>query len=85
MAEAWEPVDSPAYQWFVRLKYMPILSQLEDESSVCWHDLEYAFGMNEVRYMFDTALRKLSEVGAYTCALESVEDVKRFMQIRFLG
>ena len=41
--------------------------------------------MNEVRYMFDTALKKLSEVGAYTCALESVEDVKRFMQIRFLG
>ena len=56
MAEAWEPVDSPAYQWFVRFKYMPILSQLEDESSVCWHDLEFAFGMNEVRYMFDTAL-----------------------------
>ena len=58
---------------------------MEDESSVCWHDLEYAFGMNEVRYMFDTALRKLSELGAYTCALESVEDVRRFMQIRFLG
>ena len=24
MPEAWEPVDSPAYQWFVRFKYMPI-------------------------------------------------------------
>ena len=35
--------------------------------------------------MFDTALRKVSEVGSYTCALESVEDVRRFMQIRFLG
>ena len=30
MSEAREPVDSPAYQWFVRLKYMPIFSQLED-------------------------------------------------------
>ena len=35
--------------------------------------------------MFDTALRKLSEVESYTCALESVEDVRKFMQIRFLG
>ena len=35
--------------------------------------------------MFDTALRKVSEVGSYTCALESVEDVRKFMQIRFLG
>ena len=35
--------------------------------------------------MFDTALRRVAEVGAYTCALDSVEDVKRFMQIRFLG
>ena len=35
MAEAGELVDSPAYQWFVRFKYMPILSLLEDESSVC--------------------------------------------------
>ena len=35
--------------------------------------------------MFDTALKKVSEVGAYTCALESVEDVRKFMQVRFLG
>ena len=35
--------------------------------------------------MFYTALRKVSEVGSYTCALESVEDVRKFMQIRFLG
>ena len=40
---------------------------------------------NEVRYMLDTAFGKVSEVGAYTCALESVEDVRKFMQIRFLG
>ena len=51
---------------------------------MCWYDHEVAFGWNEVRYMFDTALRKLSEVGSYTCALESVEDVRKFMQIRFL-
>ena len=44
-----------------------------------------AFGQNEVRFMFDTALRKVSEVGSFTCALESVEDVQKFMQIRFLG
>ena len=84
MPEAYEPVDSPAYQWFVRFKYMPILAQLE-ERDVCWLDHEFAFGSNEVSYMFDTALRKLSEVGSYTCALESVEDVRKFMQIRFLG
>ena len=83
MVEAWEPVDSPAYQWFVKLKFMPILSHLEGERTVCWHDLEFAFGENEVRYMFDTALRKVAEVGSDTCALESVEDVKTFMQIRF--
>ena len=35
--------------------------------------------------MFDTALRNVSEVGSFTCALESVEDVRKFMQIRFLG
>ena len=34
MPEAREPVDSPAYQWFVRLKYMPIASQLQVEASV---------------------------------------------------
>ena len=28
--------------------------------------------------MIDTALKKLSEVGSYTCALESVEDVRKF-------
>ena len=27
----------------------------------------------------------MSEVGAYTCALESEEDVRKFMQICFLG
>ena len=63
LPEAWEPVDSPAYQWFVRFKYMPIFAQLEDEWNVCWYDHEFAFGSNEVRYMFDTALRKVSEVG----------------------
>ena len=83
MTEAWEPVDSPAYQWFVRFKYMPIMSQLDDGTK-CWYDLEFAFGETEVRYMFDTALRKMSDVASYTCALESVEDVRKFMQIRFL-
>ena len=52
---------------------------------MCWHDLEFAFWEKEVIYMFDTALRRVAEVGSYTCALESVEDVKRFMQVRFLG
>ena len=85
MPEACEPVDSPAYQWFVRFKYMPIFAQLEEGGVVCWHDHEFAFGSNEVRYMFNTALKKVSEEGSYTCALESVEDVRKFMQIRFLG
>ena len=84
IAEAWEPVDSPAYQWLVSFKYMPIFAQLEDAGNTCWCDQEFAFGSNEVRYMFDTALRKVAEVGSYTCALESVEDVRKFMQIRFL-
>ena len=35
--------------------------------------------------MFDTALRKVAEVGSYTSALESVEDARKFMQILFLG
>ena len=43
MQEAYEPVDSPAYQWFVRFKYMPIFAQLE-EKDVCWYDHEFAFG-----------------------------------------
>ena len=47
---------------------MPILAQLE-ERDVCWYDHEFAFGGNEVRYMLDTALKKLSEVGSYMCAL----------------
>ena len=84
MPEARGPVDSPAYQWFVRFKYMPIVARL-DEWTVCWHDLQFAFGAKEVSFMFDTALMKVSEVGSYTCALESVEDERRFMQIRFLG
>ena len=63
---------------------MPIFAQLE-ERDVCWYDHGFAFGSNEVRYMFDTALKKVSEVGSYTCAFESVEDVRKFMQIRFLG
>ena len=62
MPEAREPVDSPAYQWFVRFKYMPIVSQLEDEGTKCWYDHDFAFVENEVRYMFDTALKKVSEV-----------------------
>ena len=68
MPEAHEPVESPAYQWFVRFKYMPIVARL-DEGFVCWHDLEHAFGAKDVNYMFDTALLKASEVGSYTCAL----------------
>ena len=64
MSEAWEPVDSPAYQWFVRFKYMQILSKLEEGWNVCLYDHEFAFGSNEVRYMFYTALKKLSEVGS---------------------
>ena len=83
MQEAHEPVDSPAYQWFVRFKYMPIVARL-DEETVCWRELEFAFGAKEVSFMFDTALRKVSEVGSYVCALQSVEDVRRFMQVRFL-
>ena len=63
---------------------MPIVSQLEDEGTTCWCDHEFAFVENEVRYMCDTALRKVSEVGSYTCALESVEDVRKVMEIRFL-
>ena len=38
MPEAHEPVDSPAYQSFVRFKYMPLVARL-DEGTVCWHDL----------------------------------------------
>ena len=64
---------------------MPIFAQLEEGGNVCWYDHEFAFGSNEVRYMFDTALKKVSEVGSYTCALESVEYVRKYMQIRFLG
>ena len=63
---------------------MPMASQLEVEAK-CSYDHEMTFGQDEVRYMLDTALRKVSEVGAFTCALESVEDVRKFMQIRFLG
>ena len=37
-----------------------------DERTKCWYDHEFAFVENEVRYMFDTALRKMSEVGSYT-------------------
>ena len=50
----------------------------------CFYDHEMAFGAKEVSYMFDTALRKVAEVGSYTCALESVEDMRMFTQIRFL-
>ena len=64
-------MDSQAYQWFVRFKYMPMASQLETDVK-CFYDLEMAFWQNEV-------------VGWSTCALESVEDVRRFMKIRFLG
>ena len=42
MPEAWEPVGLPAYQWFVRFKYMPIFAQLE-ERDACWYDHEFAF------------------------------------------
>ena len=84
MPGAWEPVYSPAYQWFVRFKYMPMASQLEVEAK-CWYDHEMAFWQEEVRYMFDTALINVSAVGAFTCALERVEDVRKFMQIRVMG
>ena len=73
LPEAWEPVDSPAHQWFVRFKYMPIFAQLEDAGNTCWYDHDFAFGSNEVRYMFDTALRKVAEVGSYTCAEDAGE------------
>ena len=33
MPEAWEPVDSPAYQWFVSFKYMPIFVRRMPEES----------------------------------------------------
>ena len=59
-------------------------SQLETDVK-CFHDIELAFGPDYVRYMFDTVLRKVSEIWSYTCALESVDDVRRFMQISFLG
>ena len=84
MPEAMDPVDAPACQWFVRFKYMPMASQLEVEAK-CWYDHEMAFGQDEMRYMFNTALRKVSEFGSFTCALESVKDVRKFMQIRFFG
>ena len=61
MPEAREPVDTPAYQWFVRFKYMPMASQLEVEAK-CWYYHEMTFGQNEVRYMFDMALKKVSEL-----------------------
>ena len=62
MPEAREPVDSPAYQGFVRFKYVPMASQLEVEAK-CFYDYEMAFGQDEVRYLSDTALRKVAEVG----------------------
>ena len=34
--------------------------------------------------MFDRALRKVPEVGSYTFALASVDDVRKFMEIRFM-
>ena len=43
MQEAMEPDDSPAYQWLVRFKYMPMASQLDVEAK-CWYDYEMAFG-----------------------------------------
>ena len=79
-----EPVDSPAYNWFVRFKYMPMVSQLDTDVKCFW-DHDMAIGQDEGRYMFDTALMKVSDVGAYMCALENVEDVRKFIQIRFLG
>ena len=63
---------------------MPVAAQLEVDVK-CYHDYEMAFLADEVDYMFDTALRNISELGSYTCALECVKDVQRFMQIRFLG
>ena len=62
---------------------MPMASQLETDVK-CLYDLEMTFGQDEVRYMFETALRKVAEVGAYTCTLINVNNVRRFMQIRFL-
>ena len=47
MPEAKVPVDSPAYQWFVRFKYMHMASQVEVEV-MCWYDHEMAFGQDEV-------------------------------------
>ena len=45
---------------------MPILAQLE-EKDVCWYDHEFAFGESEVRFVFDTALKKVSDVGFGEC------------------
>ena len=38
-----------------------------------------AFGQDEVRYVFGTALRKVAEIGAYTCAFEQEENVSVFV------
>ena len=62
---------------------MPIVSQLY-EGTKNWYDHEFAFGENEVRSKFYTALRNVSEVGSYASALESVEDVEVYADT-FLG
>ena len=43
------------------------------------------FGKKEVSIMFDRAIMKIAEVGSCTSALESLEDIRKFLQIRFLG
>ena len=42
MPEAREPVISPAYKWFVRFKYTPVVAQLETDVE-CLYDHEMAF------------------------------------------
>ena len=35
--------------------------------------------------MFDRAIRKFGDVVAHTCVLESLDAIRKFMQIRFFG
>ena len=42
MPEAREPVILPAYKWFVRFKYTPVVAQLETDVE-CLYDHEMAF------------------------------------------
>ena len=82
--EAHGLVDAPAYKLLVMFKYMPMFVELKGDI-VCWYDLEYTFGEAEVAIVLDRAVKNIADVGSYTCALESLEEIWRFMQIRFFG